>query len=173
MRSKGGVGTRHEAFAWDVANDKAAEALEAVASEKASWGLLFWVALMTGADDEGIIRPWSELVQQKVAGPWMKANLAGIALLFAELAGRYLVWERALEGWGMIESQVANSWRAMGELKKARDWLLRLLRAKYKTSVSADIQQIVEQQTDVNLLNRWYDLALEADTWEVFVAGLK
>src|SRR4051794_40430385 len=67
MTSKSGVGTRHQAFVWEVARDDAAEALQAVASGAASWGLLHWVALMTGADQEGIIREWLALVNAKVS----------------------------------------------------------------------------------------------------------
>ena len=37
-------------------------ALTAVAQGKESWGLLFWIALMTGAEREAIIARWRELV---------------------------------------------------------------------------------------------------------------
>jgi hypothetical protein len=60
----------------------------------------------------------------------MRQNLVGIAMLFAELAGRYLVWNQVLEGWDMVESQVANRWRAQGDLRTTRALLIRLLFAE-------------------------------------------
>ena len=40
----------------------------------------------------------------------MRDDLAGIALVFAELSGRFLAWERVLEGWEMTESIVVTRW---------------------------------------------------------------
>ena len=41
-----GFGTRHAPVVWNVAADSAEATLTAVASGQASWGMLFWVALM-------------------------------------------------------------------------------------------------------------------------------
>jgi hypothetical protein len=175
MRCKGGPGTKHETFVWNVANDKAEEALDAVALDvKNWWGLLFWIALMTGAEREDIIRRWRDLVLANLTAQ-MQKNLLAVALEFAELAGRFLVWEQVLKRWsmGMGESIVGNRLRAQEKLENARAYLLRLLRGKYKGAVSADFPQTVEQQDDLGLLNHWYDLALEHDTWDAFVQALK
>jgi hypothetical protein len=170
-----GFGTRHAPLLWEVEKDDAEAALTAVAEGKASWGLLFWVALMTGADKKGIIGRWRELVSDptRVPSPWMRQNLVGIALVFAELAGRYLLWERELEGWDVVESQVANRWRALGELTRSRTWLVRLLQTKYPAEFNDEVKHLVEQQTDLALLNQWFEFALEAPNFEQFVRQLK
>jgi hypothetical protein len=85
-------GTWHGPLIWNIEEDDAAAVLEAVMTDTVSWGMLFWVALMTGADSEAVLRRWRELVLAKVADPKMRGNLAGVALQFAELSGRRVVW---------------------------------------------------------------------------------
>jgi hypothetical protein len=173
MRSKSGLGTRHEAMVWDAAKDDAAQALQAVELGAEHWGLLFWIALMTGADQEDIIRRWLELVNTIDIAPSMRRNLIVVALALAQLAGRFLIWERILEGANMGEAIIYNRIRAQGALEQARHDLIRLLQAKFKASMTAEFKETVEQQKEVDLLNRWYDSALEHDTWDAFVASLK
>jgi hypothetical protein len=129
--------------------------------------------LMTGAEREAIIARWIELVREKVPGQWMRENLVGIALVLAELAGRFLLWEHALEILEMGESQVCNRWRAQGQLTLSRAWLVRLLQTKYPAEFSPDVKQMVEQQTDLALLDQWHEAALVAPTFEQFVQKLK
>jgi hypothetical protein len=173
MTLSSGHGTRHEPLLWEVGKSDAAAALDAVAEGREGWGLLFWVPLMTGADQPGIIARWRELVQQKVSSGWMRENVAGVALAFAELAGRFLAWDHALEGWQMGESQVVNRWRAQGEVRAWRQAVLDLLRSKYTTSVTDEVVQMVEQQSDLDLLRRWFTTALGKGTFAEFVGALK
>jgi hypothetical protein len=173
MTLKSGHGTRHAPLLWEVGKEDATAALESVANGKESWGLLFWLPLMTGAEQPGIIARWMELAIEKVSGGWMRENLAGIALVFADLAGRFLVWERALEGWQMGESQVVNRWRAQGEVRARRAVLLRMLQKRYPGSVSQDVVQMVEQQADAAVLDRWLDAVMDSPTFEEFVKALK
>ncbi len=83
-----GSGTRHAPLVWNVADDDARQALEAVASGRSSWGLLFWVALMAGGGDDALIGRWKEVVAAIVSDLQTRGNLAAIAMVFAELAGR-------------------------------------------------------------------------------------
>jgi hypothetical protein len=172
MTLAGGYGTRHAPLLWEVEKDDAGEALEAVATGRASWGLLFWIALMTGADREGIIARWRELVSdpQVVASPEMRQALVVVALELAELAGRFLVWEHALEGMGMGtgESIVGNRLRAQGSILTTRALLVRLLQTKYPSEFSTEVKQLVEQQNDLSLLNQWFETALEKQTFEEY-----
>jgi len=122
----GGFGTRHAPLLWEPAKDNAVEALASVASGEVTWALLFWVALMAVADEEATARRWLEMVNERAPDAKMKAGLV-VALSFAELAGRYLLWESVLEGRRMGESKVYNQIRAQGELLATRDLLLLLL----------------------------------------------
>jgi hypothetical protein len=175
MTLPGGYGTHHVPLLWEVEKDDAEAALAAVAERRASWGLLFWIALMTGAEWEAIIVRWRELVSDPaiVASALMRQQLLAVNLTFAELAGRFLAWEHGLEGMDMMDSIVGNRFRAQGDLLRSRAWLLRLLKTKYPTAMSAEVEQMVEQQSDLSLLNQWFETALKEDTFEGFVKSLK
>jgi hypothetical protein len=73
----------------------------------------------------------------------------------------------------MMESIVGNRFRAQGDLMRSRAWLVRLLETKYPAEFSPEVKQMVEQQTDLALLDRWHEAALEATTFELFVQKLK
>jgi len=47
---------------------------------------------------------------QRVPDRRQRGDLAQIAMVFAELAGCFLTWEKELEGWEMTESMVVNRW---------------------------------------------------------------
>jgi hypothetical protein len=164
------------AFAWDVAEDDAAQALGDFESGRTTWGVLFWVALMKGGGDAEVIRRWLRLVQ--AAPQSRRAALCQIALIFAELAGRLVAWQDALEVAKMkTESQVVNQWIEKAEqrtqLADAREYLLRLLNGKFPGQVTAEILETINQQPGLTLLRTWFDEALAADTFADFVAVLR
>jgi hypothetical protein len=97
MTLPGGFGTRHAPLVWNVGEYNAPNTLEAVAGGQQSWGMLFWVPLMDGGQDTAVIARWREVVAQAVTDRRVRGNLAGIALVFAELVGRRVEWNRGLE----------------------------------------------------------------------------
>jgi hypothetical protein len=136
-----GTGTRHGPLVWNVAEDDAAQTLEAVAGLQLSWGMLFWVPLMSGGGEASVTARWQEVVSARVEDPRMRDNLVGIALVFAELVGRGLVWKRVLEEWKMTESQIVNEWMSQGaaraKLEERRRSLLRRTRENNSHSEQA------------------------------------
>jgi hypothetical protein len=170
-----GSGTRHAPRVWNVADDDAATALEAVAAGSLSWGVLFWVPLMAGADQPAAIARWKELVTN-VEDRRRRGELAGIALIFAELVGRRRVWNRELEGFEMVESQVVKEWisqgEARGELKRQRRNLLDLVRQKFPT-VSPEVVKGINDQESMPVLEDWFHAAVGATTLDEFLAVLK
>ncbi|MBI1918326.1 MAG: hypothetical protein HYS12_26845 [Planctomycetes bacterium] len=172
-----GTGTRHAPLVWNVAEDHAAPALEAVAAGQMSWGMLFWLPLMAGGGNESAVARWKEVVAATVPDRRMRANLVGIALVFAELAGCVPAWERGLEGWEMTESQVVNGWirqgEAKGELKTRRQDLLDLVEGRFPGAVPNEVVQLIQQQESLELLRDWFKAAVRASTFEEFMAVLK
>ncbi len=81
--------------------------------------------------------------------------MAGIALVFAELAGCYLAWERELAGWEMTESQVVNRWisqgEAKGKLEVTQTFLIRALR-RFGEPIPEEILATINTQTSLPLL---------------------
>jgi hypothetical protein len=172
-----GTGTRHAPLIWNIEDDDAAQILEAVAAEVLSWAMLFWVPLMAGGTNDKVIARWKEVVLATVADPVMRGNLAGIAVVFAELAGNVPAWKRGVEGLGMTESQVVNEWinqgEVKGELKTQRKNLLRLLNIRYAGLVSNEVTQLIQHQDSLELLGDWFDAAAGASSFEQFLAVLK
>ncbi len=177
MTLPGGFGTRHAPLIWNVGEDAAATTVEAVASGQASWGMLFWVPLMVGSQDAGVIARWRDVVAQVVADRRVRGNMAGIALVFAELVGRRVEWNRGLEGFEMTESQVVNDWISQGEAKgkltERRQKLLRLLAKRFPGAVPDDVVRLVNEQESLDILDHWFDAAAEAYAFPQFMDVLK
>src|SRR4051794_28814882 len=105
--------------------------------------MLFWVPLMMRAEEEGIIGRWKEVTTAVVPDRRMRHTMGSVALVFADLAKRFLAWKRGLEGWDMSESMVVNGWIsegvARGELKNARSNLLLVLESRFGSEPSEEI----------------------------------
>jgi hypothetical protein len=178
MTLPGGFGTRHAPLVWNVNEDGASATLEAVARGELSWGMLFWVPLMAEGQQDAVIARWREVVLQVVPDRRTRGNLAGIALVFAELVGRRPAWRRGLEGFEMTESQVVNEWisqgKAEGNLERQRQNLLELLEGHFPGAVPSDVVQLIQQQDSLELLHDWFKAAVRpSTTLEHFLAVLK
>jgi hypothetical protein len=176
MTLSGGLGTRHAALVWNVAEDNAPATLDAVAAGKLTWGLLFWVPLMNGGGDPVNIARWKDLAAARPSGQ-QRGDLARIALIFAELAGCYLAWEQGLEGFNMTESQVVNRWMqetdTKARLETRREDLLRFLQKRLPEVMTPEVIAAINAQPSLSLLNDWYDAAITASSPEEFLAALR
>jgi hypothetical protein len=177
MTLPGGFGTRHAALVWNVGEDDAIATVEAVTGGQASWGTLFWVPLMIAGKDAAVIARWKEVAAQVVSDRRTRGNLAGIALVFAELVGRRVEWDRGLEGFEMTESQVVNEWisqgEARGKLTERRQNLLELLEGRFPGAVPIDVVQLIQQQESPELLHDWFKAAVRAYSSDQFLTVLK
>ena len=100
--------------------------------------------------------------------------------MFAERAGCLGIWRKALEGWNMWQSQVIKEWKdagraeghaeggAEGTLRTLRRDVLKALRVRLQIEVPPDLAQAIERIADVEVLNRWFEAALNASTLEGF-----
>jgi hypothetical protein len=172
-----GSGTRHAPLIWNVAEDDAAQTVEAVAAGQLSCGLLFWIALMAGGGDDKLIKRWKEVVTATVSDGEMRGNLAGISLVFADLAGHGLAWKQELEGWQMTESKVVNEWISQGVAKtrveERRMFLIELLEMRFPAMVPAEIFDLIGKQDSPDLLHDWFRAAGKATTFEQLLNVLK
>ncbi|MFO0824625.1 MAG: hypothetical protein U0792_16155 [Gemmataceae bacterium] len=177
MRFPDGSGTCHVPRIWNVGIDDGATDVEGVAAGSLSWGLLFWIPLMVGGGDDDTITEWKEAVSSRVADRVTRGNLAGIALIFAELAGHGIAWKRALEGFDMTESQVVNEWLTQGEtqgkLRERREVLVRVLNKRFPGVVPPEVTKLINEQESFDLLRHWFDAALDATAFADFMAVLK
>jgi hypothetical protein len=172
MTLPGGRGTRHEPLVWNVAQDSAPAALEAVAAGQLSWGMLFWVPLMHGGGDAATIVRWKELASA-LPDRQKRGDLGRIALVFAELAGCYLAWEQGLKEWDMTESKVVNAWMEQASLQTRRELLLRVLRNRLPEAVTSEVIAAINAQPSSSMLDDWLDAASTAGSAEAFLAVLR
>ena len=176
MRFPDGTGTRHAPRIWNVAQDDAPTTLEAVATGTMSWGMLFWIPLMAGADTDATAQRWKELVLANVTESAQR-NMAAVVEFFSELAGRGIVWKRILEEFNVTESQVANEWIAQGEVKgrltDRREILLGLLNKRFPGVVPTEIAKLINEQESLDLLKYWINAVVDAGTFHDFMAVLK
>jgi hypothetical protein len=156
--------------------EDAAHTLEAVAHGRWSRCQLPWIPLMHGAAEIAIINHWKELAN---AEPDMRrrSDYAGLALVFASLAGCFSEWKRALEGWNMRTSEVIDGWRAEGRaeglVQARRADVLRLLQLRFKVPIPADLAAEIGALNDPDELTRWLDSAAIAGSLEAFRTTMK
>jgi hypothetical protein len=171
-----GFGTRHVALVWNIADDIATTQLASVEAEQVSWGMLFWVPLMAGADDETVIAHWCKLALA-VEDRRRRGDLGKIALVFAELIGRYAAWAKGLEGYDMTESNVVNRWIeeacSQARIEEARENLVRVLRRRFPAVLTEDVTAAIAAQPSLDLLHDWFDAAITAFSADEFLAVLR
>jgi hypothetical protein len=159
-------------------NEQSTELLARIASGELSRGLLPWIPLMSGADDPGIMAEWRRLALEE-ANESRRADYGGLALVFAELAGRHDAWKQALGDWNVKQSQQVLEWQRQarqegqerGRLEQNRSIVLRLLQLRFGV-VPVDIATAVNEITDLAVLDRWVDAAATVVDLAAFRAAI-
>jgi hypothetical protein len=171
------VRTGLEVAECNLVDEDAAAMLDGIAATTLSPGLLPWLSLMRGGDDPAIIARWLELAGREQDAR-RRSDYGGLALVFAEAAGRRDLWKQALEGWNVTDSQQVLEWIAEGEAKgEARGEakaLLRVLARRFPPGAPADMVAAIQAMRDLARLEAWVDAAVTADSLEAFrqAAGL-
>ncbi len=129
-----------------------------------------------GAED-AIIARWLE-----VAGRDPDAGRRGdysLALVFSEAVRCRDKWEIALKGFNMIESPLVREWKDAartegkiegkfeGKIETKIDWLVRVVKGKYKGEVE-QVSEGIRASRDPETLDRWLDVALTVEALEEF-----
>src|SRR2546430_16618650 len=106
MPWKAGLGTSLEPAEWDLEKLDAHVILDQTARGEAPRGLLAWVSLMKNSGEPDIIRRWLEVADAETDAK-RKADFA-LVVVFAQLTGHERTWQKALEGFNVIESVIVN-----------------------------------------------------------------
>jgi hypothetical protein len=150
----------------DLETFVAAAVLQDIEDGKAPGVVLPWIPLMQGGGESGIIEKWKELAGRE-ADARRRGDYAGLALVFADAAGRMGIWKTALEGWNMRESQAVLEWQAEA---KAED-VLKVLETRLGT-LPADLPQRVGAIKDIKQLDRLLVSAARCASWDEFQRDL-
>src|SRR5205085_1340191 len=137
----------------------APDVLTGVVAGTVARAVLAWMPLLAGADEPEVAAEWARLAGEE-PDLRKRADLGGLAGVFAGLAGRKAVWHTVLEGWAVERSQFLEEIERRGELRSARSYPLLLLRTRLRQEVPADLVQAIQQQTDSATLDRWFNEAM-------------
>ncbi len=107
----------------------------------------------------------------------LRAEYGGLALVFAERAGRLRVWEAALEGWNVEESVIGTRWKEMGRregkaegkaegrVEGAEEVLLRQGRKRFGEPDAAVLTRL-DAQIAAGRVGVLADLLLVVESWD-------
>jgi hypothetical protein len=169
------VSHRYSVRVRNLAEESAAQTLDAIAAGRFSRCILPWVPLMHGGADSGIIQQWLTLAEGE-PDQSLRSDYAALAVVFAALTGSRLTWGRAVEEWSMRRnwkrSEVFEEMRVEGRLEARREALLEVLQARFDT-VPEDIATAVAEMTDVLRLSRWLRHAARAKSLDAFRSAVR
>ena len=179
----GGAGSHLRLLQRTLRDEDAGATLAEVAAGRRGRCVLPWVVLMHGAGESGIIQAWCRLAGQEPDSR-LRADLGGLARVFAELTGHARAWRQALKRWNVIESPQVREWQAQarkegrtegrkeGEVAGRQAALLRLLQLRFKRNVPTRLATAIRRQNDPDELARWFDVAATVDSLEAFRAAV-
>jgi hypothetical protein len=191
----GGAGFYLSVVQVTLREEDAAATLARIAAGELRLSVLPWIPLMRGADEPAIMGEWKRLA---LAEPEerRRADYGGLALVFAELAGRWVSWKKALEGWSMKQSQQVLEWQAEarkegrieghkegrieghkegrkeGEVSRLRSVVLRALELRTHAPVPPDLAEAVAGLNDLDELARWFEATQTAESLDAFRAAV-
>jgi hypothetical protein len=161
MAWKPGQGTSIEPIERNLQCFKASDILDQIAAGKAPQAALALIPLMIGGGEEGIIKRWLEIAQPET-DELQRADFC-LARVFAGLTGCQEAWETALEGFNVRQSTVVNEWKAEAVAKA----LFIVLKSRFG-SLPEELAGRITQTRDLDLLEKWVALAVEASSLDEF-----
>lgn len=170
-----GISTILEVAERNLADADAATTLTAMAAGTLARCVLPWIPLMQHGEEDVIIQQWKELAGQEPDSR-RRSDYGGLALVFADAAGRLTVWKQALKEWNMRESQQVLEWinmgrtegRAEGRAEGEANALLRLLAKRFAPGAPSDLAAKIRATSDLAKLESWFDLAYSSESLDAF-----
>ncbi len=135
--------------------------LARVADGSAARTLLAMLPLYAGADQPELARDWAVLVgaEQDEA---IRADMGGLARVFANHAGRMNVWGPVLEGWNVERSPWLEEIRMEAVVRHARADVEAVLDVRFPGAVPSEVTEAIRRETKLPLLQQGLRLAVTA-----------
>jgi hypothetical protein len=160
-----GLGLSDRVALRNLSTMPAADLLAAVREKRLPPSVLAWLPLLAGADDPEVAREWGRLAAGE-KDERRRADLGGLAGVFAELADRRPIWKPVLEGWNVERSVFVEEMERRGELRNARTFVELVLRTRLRQHLPPDLLEVIQRQMDQDTLHRWLTEASTIDTLE-------
>ncbi len=147
------------------------DVLKGVRADTISRSVLALLPLLAGADDPEVAREWAELAIEE-PDLRIRADLGGLAKVFADLADRRSIWNPLLEGWNVERSAYVEEIETRGQVKALRATILRILGRRPIGALPAELVEAVQQQKDLATLERWIDQVITVSSLDEARAAL-
>lgn len=170
-----GAGPGIKAVVRTLREEDARETLARIAAGELARSVLPWVPLLRHAGEVDTIKAWKTLAESE-SDPHRRGDFGGIALVFSELAKRGKAWRQQLEGWNVQQSEQVLEWQREarqagikeGIKEGVKEGVKRVLQRRFAVVASAEVFRRLEALDDRGELDRWFDAALAAESWEAF-----
>jgi hypothetical protein len=139
----------------ELESEDAVAFLDAIEQNRLSAVLLPWAPLMRNGQTAAFASRWLALSAGLSVN--QRRDAASVALTLSELTNSKDVWKPILEAVTMNESSVFREIRVANQ----RENLVKVLRRRLSGDDLAGVLVRVEQQSDLSVLVRWFDKALE------------
>ncbi len=121
--------------------------------------LLAFLPLYAEADQEEVAKEWAVLVRSE-QDERIRADMGGLARVFATHAGRMNVWGPVLEGWNVEASPWLEEVRTEGRVQMARAAVQDVLEVRFPGAVPPAVIEAIRQETKLPLLQQSHRLAV-------------
>ncbi len=148
----GNLGLMLNAGVRNLEKRSARRLLERVA-DGAARALLAFLPLYAEADQLEVAQEWAVLVGAE-QDERIRADMGGLARVFAAHAGRMKVWAPVLEGWNVERSPWLDEIRMEGALRTARADVEEVLDARFPGAVPSELIEAIRQETKLPLLKQ-------------------
>jgi hypothetical protein len=157
-------------------DEDAVATLDAIAAGRAPRCLLGWIPLMHGGGESAIMKRWKKIAAAEPDAVH-RADHGYLARLFSELTAHHLAWVKALEGWNVRQSQVAEEvreeGRKKGEIETRRATVLEMLEQRFGSPIPKNVQRVIDSTKSVAKLKRLFSAAISANSLDEFRAALR
>ncbi len=158
----------------NVSTLNASKILKQVEAGKLPVNILGFIPLMKGGSKPSIIKRWIDQAS-KVENKVIRADLGSIVKTFANLVESSEVWNQALEGWNMVESQYVKEItakekaisKAEGKVEATRDSIIKILRQRFGKSQTHE--KAMSCISDLELLERMQDASFSVLSWDAIL----
>ena len=106
----------------NLATLDAAATLQGIAAGTITRALLPWIVLMRGGGESSNIEQWKQIAQTE-PDPRRRSDYGGVALIYAEQTAWQNNWDKALEGWNVVESTHVLQWINQGKSEGLKEGL--------------------------------------------------
>ncbi len=145
--------------------------MQKILSEEIPENILGFIPLMQNGNTPAIIEPCKARALL-IEGRSARADMAFCVQTFAELVDARPIWEQALEGWNVVESQFWNELTAetvaRTKVADAQEHLVEVLVERF--GASPFHENLIKQIDDLERLKRMRKIQLTASSWDAVVA---